>query len=531
MLPKKGGFRGGFTPVESHNESEINITAKSSNGDLYYTAAETTKLICSTGRSVGEITSDILMKAPVDFFNKYDSYVKNLVSQVQNALSEDGNSESIAKSQADPTSSHLKDKAKTHVSLAITRYNDSAAGSAKTSGLNADEIKIVNALVMNELLGLGPLEPLWGDSSITEIIANGPNIIQVEIGGQIKDVKSCHFRDQKHLMELIGRLYKSINKDVTRNDPMVKGRLHDKSRMMAVHPIVAPDGPNFNIRRHSNDYITPEQIIEFDTASVELMEFLGNLIYSDVSYLIIGGTGSGKTTLLDALTAYIRPDKRGITLEDNLEMKPHPNKKWAAAMETISPKPGSINEGGVTMRDLVKTSMQMRPETIIIGEVTDSAAYDLCQALNTGHDGGSTVHANDSEEGMYRLMSLVSQSGLVKEHAAYDLIASAFDIVINVARFPIDGSRKIVSVSEVGSRPITDDEGNKILPLIPLWEFEPDSQLTKEEKKVRGNWVQKNELSERTKKRLYLDLKPQLTWEELCEIAKVEKVKASKEEY
>lgn len=475
--------------------------------------------------SVGVITGDILLRAPKNFFKEFEIDTKEIVLSVQQKLAEDAlSAEAIVKAQRNPTDLVLQDKARSKVISALYTYTDSPIGSMRTNKIDANKRKTVNGLVVNEILGFGPLDPLWRDTQITEIIANGPFDIQVEIAGNIHKVPACRFRDQEHLMNLINRLYGSINKSLSLNEPILKGRLFDKSRMMAIHPAVAPDGPNFNIRRHSNDFVTPEQLINVQTADIPIMSEIGNLINAGVSAAIIGGTGSGKTTLLDALTSYIPENKRCISLEDNLEMKPHPNKLFAAAMEIISPKSGSIQANGVSMRDLVKASLQMRPETIIIGEVTDDAAYDLCQALNTGHDGMSTVHANNAKEAMYKLMSLISQSDLVKEHAAYDLIASAFDIVICVKKFPLDGSRKIVSIDEVSNKVVTDDEGNKVLPLIPLWKFEINSKETHENNKIMGEWVKVNEPSAELKEKHNLDIKKQNTWEELQEIAFVHPV-------
>lgn len=512
--------RGKALPTLNSIEIEKNeITIKQQNKSK----EEILNIISNTPGSVGKITSQVLFDAPYDFFFEFDDYVKRLVGEIQTIMAEDGTAESIAKTQENPDDLSLKKTTRHNINNALTRFTNSSKGVQMFRTVDDKQKKVINAMAMNELIGLGPLEPLWNDTKITEIIANGPFDIQVEISGQIHQVSSCHFRNADQLLDLINRLYGSINKQITRTNPMEKGRLHDKSRMHAVHQIVAPDGPNFNIRRHSDEYVTPKQIINYGTANEELMKFLGNLIYAGVSFLVIGGTGTGKTTLLDALTAYVREDKRCISIEENLEMKPHPNKLFAAAMECIPPKPGALNDKGITMRDLVRASLQMRPETIFIGEVSDSAAYDLCQALNTGHDGASTVHANSPEDAMYRLMSLVSQSALVKEHAAYDLIASAFDIIICVERFPMDGSRKIVSIGEVGGKTVKDDEGNRILPVIPLWKFEPDQIIDSENPKVTGEWVQVNELSEKTRKKHYLDIKPELSWNELQEVARIKK--------
>lgn len=477
----------------------------------------------NTSDGVGYINSEILLRAPKNYFNKYDGYVKSTVLAIQNSLSQKGESNIISAVKKDPNNVSLKKRTYLKLESEFINYTgNTAPGSTMLRQLPTKlEKDILKALVINELIGLGPLEPLWEDTRITEIICNGPFDIQVEINGNIHQVKACHFRDADHLQKLIDVLYSSIDKAITRTNPMERGRLPDNSRMMAIHQVVAPDGPNFNIRRHSEDYWGPDEVIKTNTANKELLTYLGNMIYNGISFLVIGGTGTGKTTLLDALTAYYRPDARIVTLEDNLEMKPHPKKLFAAPMECVDGKPGALNEGGITMRDLVHASLQMRPEVIIIGEVTDDAAYDLCQALNTGHSGASTVHANNAEDAIYRLMSLVSQSDLIKGKAAYDLIASAFDMIITVERFPIDGSRKITAVSEVGNKVTQDDEGNHILPVYPLWKFTADKDSYQKDAKVTGTWEEVGKLSEYTIQKHHLDLKTDLSWEELREIAKI----------
>lgn len=488
---------------------------------------ETLKIMDENIKKYGDnvtnyINSKMLLTAPKDFFYKYDNPVKTAVSNLQRMLSQSGNSQIIQEAKANRANPKLRKNSFEELSSAYLNYTDSDVNGRALVKKFATKVeqKILKALVMNELVGLGPLEPLWQDTKITEIICNGPSDIQVEINGNIVPVKSCHFRDAEHLQNLIDVLYSSINKSITVNNPMERGRLSDNSRMMAIHKSVAPDGPNFNIRRHSEAYWGPSKVIETNEASPELMNYLGNLIYDGVSFLVVGGTGTGKTTLLDALTAYYRPNERIITLEDNLEMKPHPRKLLAAPMECVPSKPGS-KSAGITMRDLVHASLQMRPEAIVIGEVTDGAAFDLCQALNTGHSGASTLHTNSAKDAMPRLMALVAQSGLVAGNETWNLIATAFDIVITVERFPQDGSRKITEVSEVGNEVVANKDGEYTLPVRPLWKFIADSEKTKETKKVTGTWEQVGELSQYTKDKHHLDLKKTLSDDDLKEITKL----------
>lgn len=472
---------------------------------------------------VDYLSSKVLLGAPKDFFNEYDEYVKQAVSALQDTIAQsDGGGAFLSAARKNREDKNLEAETFNRLDLEFTRFTQGMIGRTISQRLKDSYKQIIwKAMVINELMGLGPLEPLRKDDSITEIMCNGPYDVQVEIGGNIRRVESCHFRDADHLQKLIDVLYQSIDKSISRNNPMDRGRLSDNSRLMVVDRVVAPDGPNLNIRRHSGDYWGPADILNTGASDKELMTYLGNLIYNDVSFLIIGGTGSGKTTLLNALTAYYRPDARIVTLEDNLEMKPHPKKLIAAPMETVPSKPGSQSPG-ITMRDLVHASLQMRPEVIIIGEVTDGAAYDLCQALNTGHAGASTVHANSAEDGVSRLVSLVSQSELIKGRAALDLIGAAFDVVITVERLDqLDKSRKIVAVSELADRPTRNEENGEMeLKLTPLWQFEANEELD-ENNKVTGKWVQVGELSEHTKKKHHLNLTKPMSWEELQRIARV----------
>ena len=455
------------------------------------------------------ITADILLEAPGDYFDKYESEVKLGVNYVRNKITESGQSEKIRAAQDHPTDDSYQNEA-------YYVANSLAAEYATRSIWRYTEKSILVALICNEVIGFGRIDPLWRDRKIDEIMCNGPYDVQVEIRGEIRSVPSCKFDNTEHLMELLERLYRAIGKTITQTTPLMKGRLHDKSRMFATHPSISPDGPNFAIRRHPSGYWIPEELVKRGAASAEVMTFIGNTIYKGGSFVVIGGTHSGKTSMLNALTGFYKPAVRILTLEDNLEMKPNPKKKLAAAMECRSPSVDRQGDTGVTMRDLVKGSLQLRPDVIIVGEVTDDAAYDLCQALNTGHPGASTIHANGSEQAVTRISSLIAQGGLVTTDGALDMIASAFDIVVAVRHFPVDGSRRIVSVDEVGTTPV-EINGRLTLPTRQLWRF-VDEGLD-ENRKVTGYWEKVNDISQERRDNKLLDLESDKTWEELRELS------------
>lgn len=259
-------------------------------------------------------------------------------------------------------------------------------------------------------------------------------------------------------------------------------------------------------------------IVSIEPVNGRIEEMSCITVDSPSSTYMVGGnfTVTHNTSMLNALSGFYPPHARILTLEDNLEMKPNPKKYVAAALETRPPAPDKPNDRGVTMRDLVWGAMQMRPEVLIIGEVTDAAAYDLCQALNTGHAGASTFHANSSQLAITRVASLVAQSGLTTIEGAFDLIAAAFDFVINVRHFPQDGSRKIYSIDEVGTD-IEIIDGKQTLKTTQLWRFVFEG--LDEQGKIVGTWEQTADISEERRERRMFDSQPDMTWEELIELS------------
>ena len=464
-------------------------------------------------KSARYITSDILMSLSPDFLDRYHDAVLDSAEKILNKIISDENND-IAEAQLNPTDEALQDKA----------YKTLYAGMYSHLQSNHKDLNkpVLMGLIVNEILGFGPLDPLWRDRKIDEILCNGPYDVQVEIKGQIYKVPAARFRDRAHMYSLLEKLYGSINKSVSQMTPIVDGRLHDNSRMSVVHHIAAPAGPNYSIRRHPEEYITPDKIIGYGSATQEMMTDLGNWMNKGCSILVVGGTGTGKTTTLNALSGFFPERERVITMEDNIELMMNPNKLLAAAMETVSPKPDRPDDAGVTMRDLLKASLRLRPDGIVLGEVRDAAAYDLIQALNTGHWGVSTVHAESAPEAVDRLASLSAQSGLTTTQAELKMIASAFDIIVVLKRYA-DGTRKIVSVEEVGIKPELGKDNAIYLPTYPLWKFIEQENRDATDLTVRGHWQKVAEISDIRKERKSLNLTPNKDWEGLSELFRIKR--------
>ena len=299
--------------------------------------------------------------------------------------------------------------------------------------------------VQHELFGLGPLEPLLADPTISDILVNGHDTIYIERRGKI-EATNVRFKDDEHLMRVIERIVSSVGRRIDESSPMVDARLQDGSRVNAIIPPLSIDGPVVSIRRFGSDPLRMSSLIEFKALTKDIADMLQMVVTARLNVLISGGTGAGKTTLLNALSAYIPENERIVTIEDSAELQlqqPH-----VVRLET---RPPNIEgRGEVTQRDLVRNALRMRPDRIVIGEVRGGEAIDMLQAMNTGHDGSlTTVHANTPRDALSRLETMIQMTGMrLSDRAMRQQVASALNLVVQVARLS-DGSRRVTSISEI----------------------------------------------------------------------------------
>ena len=299
--------------------------------------------------------------------------------------------------------------------------------------------------VHHELFGLGPLEPLLADPTVSDILVNSYANIYIERRGKLEKT-GITFKDDEHLMRVIERIVSTVGRRIDEAQPMVDARLPDGSRVNAIIPPLAIDGPVLSIRRFGADPLRMPQLIENGALTREIAILFEMCVRARLNILISGGTGAGKTTLLNALSAFIPVDERIVTIEDSAELQmqqPH-----VVRLET---RPSNIEgKGEVSQRDLVKNALRMRPDRIVVGEVRGAEAIDMLQAMNTGHDGSlTTIHANSPRDSLGRLETMIQMTGMrLSDRAMRQQIASALDLVIQVARLT-DGTRRITSISEI----------------------------------------------------------------------------------
>ncbi|MEB3285975.1 MAG: CpaF family protein [Vampirovibrionales bacterium] len=299
--------------------------------------------------------------------------------------------------------------------------------------------------IVHETMGLGPLEQLLSDISISEIMINGPHTVFVERQGKVVE-SGVRFKDDAHLMQIIDRIVSAVGRRVDETQPLCDARLKDGSRFNCIIPPLALDGPTVTIRKFSKDPLTVEDLINFGSLTPEAAELLRGFVEARLNIVISGGTGSGKTTLLNVLSSFIPNDDRIITVEDTAELQLQ--QRHVVRLET---RPANLEgRGEIAMRDLVKNALRMRPERIVVGECRSGETLDMLQAMNTGHDGSlTTLHANNPRDAIRRMETMVMMAGYdLPQRAIREQIASAVNIIIQASRLS-DGSRRVMNITEI----------------------------------------------------------------------------------
>src|ERR1700683_3630448 len=319
------------------------------------------------------------------------------------------------------------------------------SGNSEVVPLSFAERESLAREILDEIFGLGPLEPLLKDPTVSDILVNRYDRVYVERAGKLEPT-GLSFKDDAHLMQIIERIVSRVGRRVDESSPMVDARLADGSRVNAIIPPLAIDGPCLSIRRFGRDPVTARQMIENQTLTESMLELLSAMVKGRLNILVSGGTGAGKTTLLNVLSGYIPNTERIVSIEDAAELQ----LKQENIVRLETRPPNIEGKGAVRQRQLVINSLRMRPDRIVVGEVRGEEAFDMLQAMTTGHEGSlTTVHANSPRDAMARVENMVSMANLnIPERAVRHQIASAIHAVVQIARMA-DGTRKVLSISEV----------------------------------------------------------------------------------
>ena len=343
--------------------------------------------------------------------------------------------------------------------------------------LTLNEREAIIGDVLDEVFGFGPLEPLLRDPTINDILVNTYRQVYVERAGKLERVRAA-FQDDQHLLRVIDRIVSGVGRRIDDSSPMVDARLPDGSRVNAVIPPLAVDGPLMSIRRFPAERLKAEDLVRLRALTPKMLEFIRSCVRARLNCLISGGTGAGKTTLLNVLSSFIGPSERVVTVEDAAELQLHQD--HVVRLETRPPN--VEGQGAVRQRELVINALRMRPDRIVVGEVRGEEALDMLQAMNTGHDGSlTTVHANTARDALGRIETMISMGSVnLPPQAMRQQIASAIQIVLQQARMG-DGSRKVTSVSE-----ITGMEGD-VITMQEIFRFE--KQGIDQQGKVRGRFA------------------------------------------
>lgn len=502
-----------YDEYEESHRGQPEILSESDADSL--TSERTISGISSTVQMIGHLTAKELMTNSWRRWAHLDEKIYALTTLIQERLSEEDMSEEIRDARTRGGAEYEK-MVLFIEAMILKELSKGISGKKSHWYVSTEDKPVFVARVINEIMGLGPIEPLYADESITEIMANGPYDIQVEIQGTLHKVPGARFRDNDHLFDICSNMLTSVNKRIDVKEPMADGRLPDKSRINVTHSSIGDGKTNLTIRRHPKISWSIKDLVNSGAMSEEIAKELAFLIYNGCSTVIIGGTGSGKTSMLNALSGAFPRTARTITVEDNLELKLNPDRTVIPLEARAASTSG---EGAITIRMLVRNTLRMRPDRIVVGEVRDATTYDMLQAMNTGHEGSmTTVHANDALSGIDRLANLATESGNIDHKGVNSLIAGSVDLIVVVRRYHEDNSRRLAGIYEVPNRPQFDSETglSSVVP-IPLWEWEHTH--TNDDGTIEGEYVKRNSVSQGLIKKKRLNTATRMSIEEVYELS------------
>lgn len=423
--PVPAAATGGLHTGELFGRPSATTTTKLSTGDLFTAPAAPSMAPARATSTLSEVPPRPRSSgAKVDSFNEIKARVQNRLIAELDPRMDLGNAEEVRRTVEETFASVLESEG-----IAVTRI---------------ERMKLFEA-ISAEILGFGPIEPLLKDASVSEVMVNGPKQVYAERSGKL-ELTDVTFQDDDHVMRVIDRIVSPLGRRVDESSPTVDARLPDGSRVNAVIPPIALNGPTLTIRKFSKEPFTVEDLIRFGTFTAEIATFLKACVEARLNIVVAGGTGSGKTTMLNVVSSFIPDDERIITIENAAELQLRQDH-----VVRLESRPSNIEgKGEITIRDLVINSLRMRPERIVVGECRGGEALDMLQAMNTGHDGSmTTAHANSPRDTLSRLETMCLMAGMdLPIRAIREQIASAVDLIVQQERLK-DGSRKITSVTEV----------------------------------------------------------------------------------
>lgn len=529
----------GIIRDKANNHSVRTISRRSDNTGSLVNSFERTddeqamsNMLTTRNKEITSLSLKSLIKAPEGFLKPYWDVVlecKDYVYKHSGNMTSKGQTIGDLLAQAKRANRDTKkgqeicNRASSVIRTIISQYFEDPSTKLTDSVKSQINLRIMNDLVIEEVIGLSVIQFIWNDKKVEEVWIDGPNHVNINYAGRKIWVRGASFRDADHLTDFCNTVLKQAEReDLTMDsmNPNIDTRLKDLSRVAIESQRIVPGGPIVAIRRHPSNYVTISDLVNWGTCTKEMWEDIAKWCAAGLSILVVGEVGSGKTFFLDAMSGLFPNQSRIMTIEDNLELELNPNKPFKVpGGEARLPNRGAegSNDGSFSIRDHVKATLRFTPDIVVIGEVRDKAAYDLVNAANTGYTVYSTLHANSPEDTIIRLQNLISMDGSVVGSATLSMIASAFDLIVHVGKLN-DGSRKILSISEIDAVSKVDKVTK--LPTVqtwPIWKWNTKGYSARTGRIV-GSYDKVHEISKLLQTRHNMSTVNDFTWDDCLDL-------------